>query len=141
MDAFNGADETPAKLTGAEFAKALTVALEPTKGALVMNVHGTNEVGPAEEYYGAMKAKCKEDGGNLEAVCYTLACTGQPNTTLVCAYGLDLPADPDIAGPAISEAAIAVAEEAGFTFRVRRRAGHKYRRMLLLEDGSVMYLI
>ena len=141
IDAFDGTDETPATVIGFEFAKALTVALEPTKGALVMNVHGTKEIGPAEGYYGAMKAKCKEDGGGAEAVCYTVDCTGQPNTTLVIAYGLDLPADPDIAGPVVGEAAIGVAEEAGFPFRVRRRAGHKYRRMLLLGDGSVMYLI
>lgn len=142
MDAFDGTDETPNELCGQEFGKLLAGALDPSHGALVMNVHGRKEVGPTEEYYKAMR-EAVQDAERLpkSAVCFTLECAAQPNTVLICSYGLDMPDDPPTAESVLGSSAAEIAESARFTFRVRRRASHKYRRVLMQENGVITYMM
>jgi len=138
IDAFDGEDNTPAALCSEEFSGMLADALDPAKGALIMNVHGRRELGPAKEYYHAMR----ELAGNTDfCVCFTLEAKAQPNTALVIAYRLDVSPDPDLAEPRLREAAVQVAEAAGFPFRAKRRAASTYRRVLMNVKGDVMFLI
>ena len=93
----------------------------------------------AEKYYGAMKAAA-QSRDTLKALCFAVECTwgdlGVSTNVFVSAYGLELPVDPVSAENMLGNAAAEVAAEAGFTFRARRRASHKYKQILLAEDGN-----
>eukprot|EP00747_Dinoflagellata_sp_TGD_P195650 gnl/TRDRNA2_/TRDRNA2_64646_c0_seq1.p1 gnl/TRDRNA2_/TRDRNA2_64646_c0~~gnl/TRDRNA2_/TRDRNA2_64646_c0_seq1.p1 ORF type:complete len:483 (-),score=62.98 gnl/TRDRNA2_/TRDRNA2_64646_c0_seq1:62-1510(-) len=140
VDAFDGDEEIPRALSGEAFGKLLASALSPERGAVIMNVHNEEEVASlAENYYGAMRTAGRA-GGTAEPQCFTLECTWGPNimssTVFVAANAMKMPADTSSARRMLGDAAADVAARAGFTFRARRRASHKYQRILLGENGT-----
>merc|ERR1712196_109827 len=133
VDAFDGNEEIPKLLVSDVFGKLLASALEPQRGAVIVNVHNEEDViSLAEQYYGAMKAAGRA-GKAAKALCFTIECV------LVSARGLELPADVALAERVLGDAAAETATAAGFTFRVRSRASQSYRQILLQEDGEMIH--
>jgi hypothetical protein len=129
MDAFDGQDNIPAKLKSSEFAEYLSRVMHPQHGTLVMNVHST-DVGPIASLFKheillqMQGREGEEDDGpssSLAGCCFSVQASKQPNTELVVARGIrEETVQQQQQG--WKEAAVHVADLAGFNFPVGRRA-------------------
>lgn len=112
VDAFNGENDSPDHLKGAEFAAALAPCLHPKWGTVLLNLHSREGQGPALHF------KNHFDMPSHDSICYTIGTLRMSNRTLVYARGL---ADSVVTRRKLEQAAVKVADEASFCFNVKPR--------------------